>query len=490
MLLSAVKKLIGQTATYGLSSIVGRLLNYLLVPIYVRLFLTGEYGIISELFSYIAISMALLTHGMEVTYFRFSSQEKKDILPTAMFSHIVVVSLLVIGYFIFQDNVLALMSYEEYPDLINYLVWILVADTLSTIPFAKLRNLGKAKYFAFVKLSNIAINIGLNLYFLIWCPMAIKNDWPLVGLAKASYNPDLGIEYIFIATLVAGLWSLLLLAPTYIKVKWTIDKDLWKRMLKYAWPLMIAGLAYVVNEALDRILLRHWLPFSEEVSLQQIGIYSACYKLSIIMTLFIQSIRLGIEPFFFSHSKKENAQATYAVIMKYVILIGVFIFLGVCFYIDIIKHFLDPAYFEGLVVVPILLLANLMLGIYFNLSVWYKLSGKTYHGAYISIIGAMVTLGLNYLLIPTLGYLGSAWATLAAYSSMVVLSYLIGRKNYQFEYDLKNIGLGFLIGLCLYAISVKIEAGMLMDTGLLAIFIIWVYFSERKNLSKLLRNEN
>lgn len=478
--MTALKKLIGQTAIYGLSSIVGRLLNYLLVPLYVRVFPVGEIGLYGELYAYIAILMVLLTHGMETAYFRFSSNQEKEVLPIGLISHLIASSVFVAIFYTFQDYILQKTGYESDPILLQLLVFVLVADTLSTLLFAKLRKDGRPLYFGLVKLSNIGLNIGLNLFFLVLCPHAIEEQWAIASLCESVYHPEIGIAYILISNLAASVLSFLMLSPLLIKQKWEFHWDMFKPMLKYSLPLMVAGLAYVINETLDRI----WLKFA--IGEYEAGIYNACYKLSILMTIFIQAIRLGVEPFFFSHAKNQDASKAYALIMKYTILLGLIIYLGVVFYLDFIKHFLDEKYFSGLGVVPILLMANLMLGIYFNLSVWYKLKDKTHYGAIISSVGAVVTISLNYLLIPLIGYMGSAITTLTAYTFMVVLSYVLGRKHYQFGYDIPTIIMAFTLCLTLHRVSYTFETSMLTNTVLLLTFVGLLAFKERHTLKTLL----
>ena len=317
---------------------------------------------------------------------------------------------------------------------------------IAAIPFAKLRAQNKAKRFAAINMANICINIGLNLFFIILCPviLAHNSDGILARAIHLIYRSDWGIEYIFISNLVASIITLLLLLPQMIRIKWKIDPELWKRMFFYAFPLLFAGMAGIINETFDRIMLRYLLPGSAAMATYQVGIYAACYKISILMTIFIQAYRYAAEPFFFSKSRDKDARVVYARIMDYFIIIVSLIFLVTMVYLDdfIMPILVGKDYWEGKIVIPVLMLANLFLGVYYNLSIWYKLTGKTSWGAWLSVIGAVITLVLNFWWIPRSadhlihGYYGSAWATLICYGSMMVLSYLIGQKHFPVKYNL------------------------------------------------------
>lgn len=448
--MSGLKKLVGQTAIYGLSSIVGRLLNFLLVPLYTGIFNPEQYGTLSLLMTLVAFSMVVLTYGFETAFFHFVTKEKKPerVLSTGFIS-LLISSLLFIVLVQFNlGNLSSMLNMEAEAIFIKYLSWVLVLDVLATLPFAQLRNQNKAWRFAGIRLVNIAVNIGLNLFFYLLCPYLIQKQIA-VEFIESIYNPAFGIGYIFVSYLAASSITLMLLLPTMIRLPIVFDTKLWKKMMSYGFPLLIGGLAYVTNEMADKLLLEFLLP--EDISKSEIGIYSACYKIAIFMTLFIQAFRYGAEPYFFAKSKDSDAQIQYARIMNYFVAFTGFIFLTVNVFIDIVKHFLrDEVYHVGLKVVPILLFANLLLGVYFNLSVWYKVSGKTRFGAYISLIGAFVTISLNILLIPSLSYMGSAWATLACYLVMCLASYGYSRKHYPISYQWKYIFAYLGLALALY----------------------------------------
>ena len=477
--MNPLKQLLGQSAIYGLSSVVGRLLNYLLVPLYTRVFSPFEYGEVSVLYAYAALLLVVLTYGMETAYFRFSqTHAPQKAFSTALFSLLISTSgfLCLLGFAL--DPIARALSFGHHPEYIQYVGLIVGLDALTSMAFAKLRQEQKAWRFASIRLVNILINIGLNLFFIVYCPYVLSQGTPN-ALISAVYNPELGIAYIFIANLVASAITFVILLPQLLDVDWRFDRSLWLKMMPYALPLMFAGLAGMVNETLDRVLLNSLLP--ADVASSEIGLYSAFYKLSIIMTLFIQTFRFAAEPFFFAQEKNKDAKAIYAKVMKYFFIVTAFIFLSVCMYFDLVKQFIGSDFHDdrGGLIVPILLLANLFLGVYYNLSVWYKLTEKTIYGAWMSFFGAGITIGLNLWLIPILGFVGSAWATLGCYVLMVVLSYFLGRKHYPIPYPLARIATYFVLMMGLYVFSTLWPLGMAANTLYLVTFISLVWILER-----------
>ncbi|MFM7216460.1 MAG: oligosaccharide flippase family protein [Bacteroidota bacterium] len=437
--MSILRKLAGQTAIYGLSSILGRLLNYLLVPLYTRVFDTAEYGVVTQFYAFAAFLNILFTYGLETAYFRFSQTEKdaSKVYSTALFS-IVVSS---VGLFILLSLTAPFSTtlfvgggpmHEQIPMLIVWFAGILTTDAIAAIPFARLRQENKAFRFAVIRLANILLNIGFNLFFLVGCPAwwAAGADW-----MRGWYDPTLSVGYVFLANLIASCITLLLLLPQLRPLASGADKSLLKKMLRYGWPLMIAGFAGMVNETFDRIMLP-LLVSDPSTAMDQLGVYGACYKLSILMTLFVQTFRYAADPFFFSQAGNEDAKFTYSRVLTWFVAACAFIFLGVMLYMDVVQHFIGEKFRSGLAVVPILLLANLCLGVYLNVSIWYKLSGKTVWGAWFSVVGAIITLALNFLLIPSMGYMGAAWATLICYAAIMILSYLVGQRQYPVPYDI------------------------------------------------------
>lgn len=450
--MNPLRKLASQTVVYGLSSIIGRFLNYLLVPLYTYTFPAREYGIVSELYAYAGFFAVLLVFGLETGYFRFSNREElrsDTVYSTALVFLILANLAFVSGIVVFREPLAALLRYSEHPE---YLVWfgaILALDSIAALPFARLRSENRAWRFAGIKLIEIVLAIGLNLFFLVYCRNAAEL-WPN-SLGARLYDPAVGVGYIFLANLAASAFKLLLLLPQLKGLRGGLDSRLLKRLLAYSLPMVIIGFAGMVNEMLDRAILKFLLPYDPATNLRMLGIYGACYKLSILMTLFIQAFRYAGEPFFFAYAGRADAKHAYALVMNYFVIFCVFIFLVVTLYIDVFKYFVGAEYREGLHVVPILLLANLFLGIYVNLSIWYKLTDRTLMGAWVSLIGAVLTTGLNIWWIPIMGYVGSAWATLACYATMTVISYTLGQYYYPVRYPIGKIAGYFLLGLLLYA---------------------------------------
>lgn len=485
-----LRKLAGQTAIYGTSTIVARLINYVLVPIHTYIFSPEKYGVVGEMYAYVALLIVLLTYGMETAFFRFydkKSNEREKVYGTTIIS-LLVSSAVFLVFMIFMAQPIA--SLIRYPGHSEYIIWfslIIVFDAVSTIPFAKLRALNRPKMFAFFKIFSISVCFLLNVIFLYVFPY-FYNNHILYNVISFIYNPSIGVGYIFIANLIATGSTVLLLFIVLPHKKLQFDTTVWKRMIKYALPLLIFGLAGNINETFDRILLKYLSP--ADIALSQVGIYSACYKISILMTIAIQGFKYAAEPFFFSYSKETDAKDIYAAVMKYFVIICLLIFLGVMLYIDVVKYFIGEKYHEGLGIVPILLLANMFLGVFYNLSIWYKLTDKTRFGAYLSIFGAIVTLAMNFLLIPIIGYMGSAWATFTCYCSMMVLSYFIGQKHYYVKYNLKKIFSYFGLALILYFISwlikdIPLAIRLGVNTVMFLFYVFIIIYYERPSLLKI-----
>ncbi|MGQ0829325.1 MAG: lipopolysaccharide biosynthesis protein [Bacteroidota bacterium] len=483
-----LKKLESQTAVYGLPTIIGRLLNYLLTPLYTYNFTTDEFGVVTSAYAYVSFLLVFLTYGMETALFRFSQSEtnKEKVYTTSLISLIITSLSFIITTSLFASPISESIRFTGHPEYVVWFAIIIGADALTAVPFAKLREMGRAKRFAMIKTINICVNIGLNLFFILFCKKIYDSPYSsLKPFIDPIYDPEIGIGYIFISNLIASLITLLLLSPEMLKINYVFDSPLWKRMMRYALPLLIAGLAGMVNETLDRILLTHLLP--EKNAMAQTGIYGACYKISIIMTIFIQTFRFAAEPFFFSHSKEKDPQKTYADIMKFFVIICSVIFLGTMMNIQWIQYFVGENFRVGIKVVPILLLANLFLGIFINQSIWYKLTGQTHYGALLTIFGAIITITLNFYWIPRIGYIGCAWTTLICYASMMTLSYFIGNKYYPVNYDLKRI-FGYLaLSVTLYFISILIQTEFtainLVLNNLMTIgFLVLIWKMEIKNI--------
>ncbi len=487
-----IRKLAGQTAIYGVSTIVARLMNYLMVPIHTRIFAPPDYGIVGEMYAYVSLLIVLLTYGMETAFFRFyekNNPDKERVYNAANISLVVSSAFFILLIFLVAQPLADMIRYPQHSEYVRWFALIIAFDALSTIPFAKLRAINRPKMFAFIKIFNISVYVTLNLFFLLLCPYLFKNGL-FTGLTNMVYDSSIGVGYIFIANLAASGITLVMLYIIVPISKFRMESAVWRKMIRYAIPLLIFGLAGIINETIDRILLKYLSP--ADIAMSQVGIYSACYKISIMMTIVIQAFKYAAEPFFFSQAKESNAKLLYADVMKYFVIVCSFIFLAIMMYIDVVKYFVGKDYFEGLVVVPILLLANMFLGIFYNLSIWYKLTDKTRFGAYLSILGAVITLVLNYLLIPILGYLGSAWATFFCYTSMMVASYFIGQKHYHVNYNVKRILLYILVPVALYYGSTYIVTDMqwvhwTINTLLLISFVVMVIVIEKSKKINLIR---
>lgn len=451
-LLSPLRQLASQTVIYGLSSIVGRFLNYLLVPLYTYTFAAGEYGVVSEFYAYAGLLAVVLVFGLETGYFRFRQHNDSAKVYASALGFLALANLAFVGAIVVFHGPLS--AWLRYPDHSEYLLCfaaILALDALTALPFAKLRSENRAGRFAGIKLAEIFLNLGLNLFFLLYCRQA-PELWP-DSFGAGLYDPAIGVGYIFLANLAASGCKLPLLLHEFRGVRLYLDPRILKPMLVYSLPMVVIGFAGVVNEMLDRAILKFLLPYDLPTNLKMLGIYAACYKLSILMSLFVQAFRYASEPFFFAYAGRADAKKAYAVVMNYFVIFCVFIFLLVTLYIDLFQYFVGAEYRAGLGVVPVLLLANLFLGIYVNLSIWYKLSDRTGMGAWVSLGGAALTVVLNLWWIPLWGYMGSAWATLACYAGMVLVSYLLGQRYYPVRYNLIKITGYLTLGLALYGVN-------------------------------------
>jgi O-antigen/teichoic acid export membrane protein len=446
-----------------------------LVPLYTRYFLPAEYGVVTEIYAYVAFLVIVLTYGLETAFFRFSKKDNdvKVVYSTALISLIVSSIIFVMLMFVSSSEIANWMGYAGHTEYIEWFAIIIALDAISSISFAKLRAQNKAIRFAVIRLINIFFNIGLNIFFIVYKGYGLD----ILGVECSG-----GIEYIFIANLISSVITIFLLLPEMLTPVWSFDKILWKKMMIYALPLLIAGLAGMTNETIDRILLKHLLP-NPATAATELGLYGAFYKLSIIMMLFIQTFRFAAEPFFFAQEKEGNGKYIYADVMKYFTIIMAIIFLGVTIFYEFIKGFLGSEYHDerGFLVVSILLLANLFLGIYYNLSIWYKLTEKTKYGAYLSIFGAIITLALNFILIPIIGFVGSAWATLVCYFSMTVASYYLGKKHFPVPYNIRRIGLYLFSMLGIYFFIYFADSNMQINSLFLVGFIISAFVLEKRN---------
>lgn len=486
-----VKKLAGDTAIYGMSSIVGRFLNWWLVPYYSRIFLPEEYGVVTNLYSYVAILLVLITYGMETGFFRFAGQTNDDekVYSTSLISLFFTSISFVLLVSAFSTQIAGLIDYTDHPEYVKWMGIIVAIDAFTAIPFAQLRLKNKALKFASLKFLNIGINIGANLFFLSFCPWFLKSHPE--SFVRHLYSPEIGVGYVFISNLIASIVLIIVMLPDILKAKMQFDWLLMKQMLIYSFPVLIVGVTGMINQNVDKILIPELVP-AENNPMEQLGIYGANYKLAVLMNMFIQAFRYAFEPFFFSRKKDDESNRVYALVMKYFVIFGLAIFLGMTLFMDIIKLVIDVRYHEGLKVVPLILMANLFLGIYFTLSLWYKLTDKTIYGAYIATFGAVLTLVLNFIFIPKIGYTGSAIAVLVCFVSMTVVSFYFGQKYFPIKYDIKKMSLYFAVSLGLFFIFrfipfqtyiIQISIGII----LFVLFMAVVYFGERNDLKILLR---
>ncbi len=478
-----LKRLAGETAIYGLGTIIPRLLNYLLVPFYTYLvFNQTEYGQITELYSYVAFLVVFLTFGLETAYFRYAnnSKEPQKVFNTGIqFIMIIAISFVVL-IALFLDPIAAKMGYANHPEYIMMLVIIVALDAMAALPFAWLRFHRRAKIFSAIRIASVFINITSNILLLVLFPK-------LLGQESIHYFPwylTTNVGLVFVSNLIASLATFLMIIPVFKEFKFRIDTALLKKLLTYSLPVLVIGLAGMINEVADKILMKHLLP-DPVTAESQLGIYGANYKLAILMMIFIQMFRYAFEPFFFAEEKKKDSKLIYAQIMNWFVAFTWLIFLGVTLYIDLFKYFVGPKFRDGLIIVPIILAAKLFLGVFYNLSVWFKLTNKTLYGAIIAILGATITIALNVILIPRYGYIGAAWANFACYLSMVIVSFIWGRKVFPVPYNILKILAFSMVALAIYFTSVYLPIAnevlkISVNTLLILTFVGFVLLTEKK----------
>lgn len=489
-----LKRLVSETAIYGISSILGRLINYILVPLHTGLFSPGGYGIVSIFYAWAAVLNIVYTYGMETSYFRHINKEATDSqkIFRAALTSLIITALFFSGLII--AGAVPIADFLGFAGSERYVVWfalLIAADNIAVIPFAKLRHEKKAVQFASIRIVNILLNVALNYFFLYICPAIHAGEY-LTGLqpfVNSFYEPDLGLGYAFLANLIASLLLLPMLAPFCLNFRFSLDLTVLRPMYKYAYPLIFSGLFYAVNEVMDRILLERWLPegfYPDVDGTGAVGIYAACYKLSIFISLAVQAYKYAAEPFFFSQVDNRKSPQLLSKSMTYFVIALAIMFIGVSVNIDWLGHLFirQTAYHAGLGVVPILLMANVFLGIYYNLAFWFKLTDKTYYGAFISGGGALITLTANLLLIPYWGYYGSAAATLLCYGSMAIISYLLGRRHLAVPYQVGKIAFYLLSATVLVIISFQLPlegfSKILANNSLLLLYLAMVFFIEKR----------
>lgn len=493
--MSSIKKLAGQTVWYGASTIFSRLLNVLLTPYLTHQFKgTTEFGKMSLVYSMIPFLYTLTMFGFETAYFRYiqKKEHEKDVYNTILTSLVISTVVITTITIFFRQGIASFIGIEQHPEYITISAFIIAIDTISTIPFAKLRHEGRPKKYAFIRVTGILLNIAVTFFFLSVFPSLYKKHPDSILLF--FYSAGFGVGYVLIGNLAQSFFQLIVLSKELLAFRWELNVKLWKEIVIYSLPLTIAGFGGIVNETFDRVMLKKWLPVSAEAATYQVGIYSACYKLSILISLFIQAFRMGAEPFFFKQSLQEDAPRVYARVMKFFVIVVCVMFLVAALYVNIWKVIIirDPKMWEGLKVVPILLFANMFLGVYYNLSIWYRLSHKTAAGAYITLTGAAITLIVNYIFIPYFGYMASAWATFLCYGSMMVISYLWGQKVYRIPYATKKLIAYMVIVALLYFAHHSLAQlwknnlfSLALATIFTGAFVLFVMRIEKKEFQRL-----
>ena len=480
--MNEVRTLAKQTVIYGLGTIVPRFLNYgILTFFYTRIFTKAEYGVVTELYAWMVFLLIILTYGMETGFFRFT-QKREDyekVYATSILSLLATSALFVIFVNIFIGTVSNALNYSNYHDYIRMFAAIVAIDAFSAIPFARLRKENKAVLFSIIKISNVVITITAVLFLLIWAPAIYEKSQ---GWFRRIYDPDYGVGYVFLANLIGSASTLLMLLPLIVKINPAFDRLIWLKMINYSLPLMIAGLSGAINDTLDKVIMRRIV--GEDKGLETVGEYGAGYKVAVLMALFIQMFRYAAEPFFFERAKYERAKESYAFVMKYFIIAMLVVYLGINLYISGFKFIIGTTFRDAIVVVPVVSMGYLLYGIYLNHSIWYKLNDLTKYGIYITLTGAVITILINIFFIPVYGYMASAWAHIASYGSMIILSFIFAEKHYRIKYNMKEtipyfiIAIGMVIFSRLFEYKSMIQE-LTINTGLIIVFLSFAHYKDR-----------
>ncbi len=483
--MSTLKRFFKDTIIYGIAAVLPRAINIILVKLHTNTLQSDKYAENTIYFVYAAYFNAILTYGMETAFFRFFTKEKEKgkVISTAFISLMVTTLLFLAVMLTYSQNIAGYFGFAD-PVYLQILILVTAFDTLVVIPYAYLRVSNRPIKFTLYKIINIIIYAFFNLYFLLYVPYAIKNGHFVPSFIKGSFHQNPLVFYIFMANLIASFTTFILLLPIIFKFKISFDKKILGKMLTYGLPIMVGSIAFVTNENLDKLLLSKYL------GKEQMGIYAACYKLGVFMTLYIMAFRLGAEPFFFNHAKEKNAKESYAKILNWFTIIGAIFMLIIVTFIDSFAHILlgKDEYFQALAIVPIILLANLFLGIYNNLSVWYKLTDKTKYGMYFSIIGAVITIAFNIVFIPIIGFMASAWATLIAYGFMAATSYFYGKKYYHVPYNMKNIFTYIILSVALSYISfIYFRGNLFISSIFVVLFLGFTFWNEKNEIKQILK---
>lgn len=494
--MSGIKQLAGQTIWYGVPTIASRFLGYLMnlsLPlIFAQPSKTAD---LTQVYAIIPFLNVLFTYGLETAYFRFSQSINQQRLYNTL-SISLLISTIVLTFFLYlgSPHIVRWASLEDHPEFVNYMVGIIFFDSLCTLAFAKLRQENRPRKYAFAKMASVVVNILVVLFFLALLPRYLQAHPG--SRAGFLYNEEIGVGYYLIGNLAGAILTFLLLTGEFSQIRFRFDRVLWRKVMQYSYPLIIVGMGGMVNDMLSRLIYQHVVDLPPQEAKHELGIFGNIYRLAVMITIMIQAFRMAAEPFFFNQSKGENAPRTYARVMKFFVIACCFMFLLISLYIDVFAWFFKaihkPLWVEGLHVVPILALGNVFLGIYYNLSIWYKLTNKNMTGAGITLFGAAITIVLNVLLIPKYHYLGAAIATFSCYLSMMIISYLLGQKHYPVPYPRKKLTAYLVIIVAVYAV----HRGLILlwdnrwfnlgsATLLLLLFALFIFRVERTELSRI-----
>lgn len=496
--MSTAKKFAGQTAIYGLSTMVSRMIAFALTPFYARVLPVGGNGIFTAMYGYASIVNAILAFGMETTFFRYLNKrsDNKQLVYNNAFGAVIAISVVFLLFsLLFLDNIINFLQAGQIKDHADYsfyvkcFLFILISDAFCVIPFAKIRADGRPIRYGMIKCLNILLVLVLNVFTLFVIPYIIKHHLPGEQWFASWYRPK-WVGYVFLSNTIASILTIFLLLPEILKLRLKFNGAMFKEMFVYSWPVLVANISFIINESIDKAMLKQMLPAN--INDHEVGVYGMCAKIALFLSIFVQAFRLGAEPFFFSHAKNKNSGDTYARIMNYFVIAVAIICVALIANIDILahlivgKHTAKNAYWAGIGVVPPLLFGYLSLGIYMNLSIWYKLSDQTKYGLYISGIGAVLTIVLNYIFIPQYSYMASAWISLVAYASMMVMSYIWGQKNYPIPYNLKKNLAYIITSVILVYLSFSVfKRNIFIGNALLILFAGAALFMERKELKAI-----
>ncbi len=493
--MAGIRSLFKDTAVYGVSSILGRFLNWCLVPLYTIMFPAEEYGIVTYIYSFVALALIILTYGMETGFFRFANHERyrdaMEVYSTALVSLAVSSTAFIVAVLVWLQPISDALDCGGHEIYVAMMAVTVGLDAFTSLPFSYLRYRKRPVRFATLRLVNIGLNIGLNLFFILLCPW-LWNHAP--GWIAWFYDPDFGIGYIFLSNLITSVLNLLLLIPELRGFRYRFNGKLWREMIAYSFPLLVLGVAGIMNQTIDKIMFPYLYPTHDQ-AMAELGIYGANYKIAIVMVMFIQAFRFAYEPFIFARSRErgEDKKQSYSDAMKYFVIFAMVIFLGVMFYLDILRHFISSKYFAGLKVVPVVMIAEFFFGVFYNLSVWYKVTDRTQWGTWFSLTGLAVTVVLNIALVPVMGYMGCAIAAVCCYGVMMVASYVVGQRFYPIDYKPGRLGFYFLLAMGFYGLALVTAIPghewltMGLRTPLLLIYIWIVFRREGITLRSLVR---